>query len=254
MFLTFKPNGNRMNKLAILIQCIGILTSSSALLAMMPETTQDQENLSPDKTHVLRRLRSPAEFAEFIEFLESSLRVSPDRMTDLSYYVGVSDIKFSQKFSIKVAIEIGRQIKLYHQIGDVYKHLSPAAVTCNEPLDENKEIKITLQENPQKPAVRFRSPESLIQGYEPAISNDVFMFGNILWQLLSWQRRPFILERLDTVIEWWLKNGKREEIPTDWGADYVQIIEKCWKPVDQRPDITEILEDLRNLLRKITTT
>ncbi|GBF95597.1 hypothetical protein Rsub_08578 [Raphidocelis subcapitata] len=115
-------------------------------------------------------------------------------------------------------------------------------------------IKSSLENNP-----RWCAPEVIAEGrYSKAA--DVFSFGVVLWELLTW-REPWALEGLNSwQIMSALREGQRplvppnEELPGALGApaevaEYVAVMEACWSSDPAaRPGFDEVISRLKGIL------
>lgn len=102
---------------------------------------------------------------------------------------------------------------------------------------------------------RWLAPE-VLNGKGATLSSDVFSFGVVLWELLTWQS-PWELESRDRwVVCRKILDGERlafpsvEELPpTGQGLDdYIALVKKCW--LDEptaRPSFAQIVPELREL-------
>lgn len=105
---------------------------------------------------------------------------------------------------------------------------------------------------------RWLSPE-LIKGERATPKADVFSFGVVMWEILTWT-----VPWGEAVNPWSIVNnlstGKRLEIPPinelpGPGAqnfrglhDYLKLMEKCWRQnPEDRPSFEEIVEELRSI-------
>ncbi|MGE3920970.1 MAG: protein kinase, partial [Gammaproteobacteria bacterium] len=92
-------------------------------------------------------------------------------------------------------------------------------------------------------------------GLRPKYStkSDVYAYGIIMWEL-SARRVPYEDVADETILINEVKQGAREEIPTETPIKFAELIGKCWaQRAEARPEVDEVLQTLegfRNQLSK----
>ena len=104
---------------------------------------------------------------------------------------------------------------------------------------------------------RWLAPE-LLAGEHATTYSDVFAFGVVLWELLTWEL-PWLKDNPWSVAHI-VGNGGRLTIPNRWDLpgldtnqftrfdDYIDLMQRCWaqNPYD-RPRFSEIIQELKSL-------
>ncbi|EFN52530.1 hypothetical protein CHLNCDRAFT_13628, partial [Chlorella variabilis] len=90
---------------------------------------------------------------------------------------------------------------------------------------------------------RWLAPEVLM-GQNATAASDVFSFGTVLWELLTWQL-PWEGANLYQVRQAHLTHNGRHLLPDEFGT-YVALIQRCWaQDPSERPSFADIITELR---------
>jgi hypothetical protein len=97
--------------------------------------------------------------------------------------------------------------------------------------------------------VAWMAPELFSLKPKYSATSDVYAYGMTAWELAS-RERPYEGVNNDIVISE-VKNGNREEIPTDCPKEFAELIEKCWSQnPSERPTMEMVVKGLESLLPK----
>ena len=102
-----------------------------------------------------------------------------------------------------------------------------------------------------KGTVLWMAPELFKRKAEVTAATDIWSLGMVLWELSS-REIPFKDAQNQLQAMGWIKDGEKEEIPTDCPAELKAIIESCWDLTpEKRPIAVQVAERLKPL---VTTT
>ncbi|EFN52529.1 hypothetical protein CHLNCDRAFT_36848 [Chlorella variabilis] len=108
---------------------------------------------------------------------------------------------------------------------------------------------------------RWLAPEVLM-GQNATAASDVFSFGTVLWELLTWQL-PWEGVNLYQLV-FMVSRGERlaippadqlpgvDQLPADEHAAYVSLIRRCWaQETSERPTFAEAILELRGVMSRL---
>jgi len=145
-----------------------------------------------------------------------------------------------------------RDLKSANLLVDAHWKVKVSDFNLSRLLEESTGSSTLASMNP-----RWLAPE-LLTGDSASSMSDVFAFGVVLWELLTWQL-PWAKDNPWSIVHI-VGNGGRLQIPTRWDLpgpdtvhfagldDYVSLLQRCWaqNPFD-RPSFNEIIIELRAL-------
>src|SRR5207248_605756 len=97
--------------------------------------------------------------------------------------------------------------------------------------------------------VEYTEPKYLFDplNYKLDIKSDIYSLSILLWELSSGYP-PYSKFQQSDQLRYDIINGLREESVVNTPIKYQQIYQKCWEQdPDQRPNISDIFEDLNQL-------
>jgi serine/threonine protein kinase len=99
-----------------------------------------------------------------------------------------------------------------------------------------------------KGTVLWMAPELFKRKAEVTEAADIWSLGMVLWELAS-REIPFKDAQNQLQAMGWIKDGEKEEIPSDCPAELKPIIESCWDLMpSQRPTVIQVVERLKRLV------
>jgi serine/threonine protein kinase len=147
---------------------------------------------------------------------------------------------------------IHRDLKSPNLLVDGHFHIKICDFNMSRIMEESGQGSSLAGTNP-----RWLAPE-LLSGEHATIYSDVFAFGVVLWELLTWEL-PWLKDNPWSVAHT-VGNGGRLTIPNRWDLpgldtnqftrldDYIDLMQRCWaqNPYD-RPGFSEIIQELKSL-------
>ena len=104
-----------------------------------------------------------------------------------------------------------------------------------------------------KGTVLWMAPELFKRRAEITAAADIWSLGMVLWELVS-REIPFKDAQNQLQAATWIKDGEKEEIPSDCPADLKAIIESCWNLTpSQRPTAIQVVERLKSLSQSLSS-
>lgn len=92
----------------------------------------------------------------------------------------------------------------------------------------------------------WMAPELFNRKPRYSTASDIYSMGVVFWELAS-RKIPFNDAADASLISVWVKDGEREEIPSETPASYAKLIENCWKQrSEDRLSINEVLTALNS--------
>ena len=99
-----------------------------------------------------------------------------------------------------------------------------------------------------KGTVLWMAPELFKRRAEITAAADIWSLGMVLWELAS-REIPFKDAQNQLQAATWIKDGEKEEIPSDCPAELKSIIESCWDLTPtQRPTAIQVVDRLKPLI------
>jgi len=167
-----------------------------------------------------------------------------------------NNILLTEEWTAKVA-DAGLRALIEAALG---KSSSGAATPPAAPAEDSAALSSSSSSNASADP-RWLAPE-VMEGRPPSTASDVFAFGIIMWELLTWQLpwpnvKPWSIVGL-------VLSGARPLLPSAEGLptfsadghtvrpgldEYLALMQKCWSPRPaQRPKFKEIVEQLQSVL------
>lgn len=151
---------------------------------------------------------------------------------------------------------IHRDLKSPNLLLDASWHVKVSDFNLSRVLEESTIHSSVTVNNP-----RWLAPE-VMDGNSATLQSDVFSFGVVMWELLTWEM-PFTSENHWQVVKF-VTSGGRLPIPSpeslpgppcssfDTLQQYIALLNKCWAhDPAERPCFVEISESLRGLLGRV---
>ncbi|KAH0698042.1 hypothetical protein KY290_015856 [Solanum tuberosum] len=158
---------------------------------------------------------------------------------------------------LKVAADVSKGMNYLHQNNIIHRDLK----TANLLMDEHGAVKVgdfgvarvqaqTGVMTAETGTYRWMAPE-VIEHRPYDHKADVFSFGIVLWELLSGEIPYAHLTPLQAAIGV-VQQDLRPRIPEHAHPKLVELVEKCWQQdPTQRPDFSEILDNLKRLTKEV---
>ncbi|PWA60471.1 serine-threonine/tyrosine-protein kinase catalytic domain-containing protein [Artemisia annua] len=158
---------------------------------------------------------------------------------------------------LKIGIHVSKGMNYLHENNIIHRDLKSA----NLLMDENGIVKVSdfgVARVQNKSGVmtaetgtyRWMAPE-VIEHRPYNHKADVFSFGIVLWELLTWKLPYANLTPLQAAIGV-VQKGLRPPIPKHTHPDIVRLLEQCWQQDPSlRPEFSEIIKILLNLSNMI---
>src|SRR5687767_9315847 len=97
--------------------------------------------------------------------------------------------------------------------------------------------------------IPYMAPE-IFQGQKYTKASDVYIFGMIMWELMT-GRRPFWDRNHDTELIIEIFDGLRPPIVTNAPNGYIELMEECWhSDPEKRPHATDIYDKIDKIHEK----
>ena len=162
----------------------------------------------------------------------------------------------------RIAIDMASGLAFLHQENILHRDIK----SLNVLLDENGRAKLTdfglsrvkaetksiataTKTNTNQDSVgtiQWMSPELFKRKAVYTQKSDVYSFGVTLWELAS-RKIPFADAANQVLIQGWVQDGDREDIPTDCPPKIASLIQACWDASpDKRPNAGSILTYLKS--------
>jgi serine/threonine protein kinase len=96
--------------------------------------------------------------------------------------------------------------------------------------------------------IAYMEPKRIIdQKFPYTKSSDIYSFGVLMWEISSGYP-PFKNSDYNIALGFAINNGTRETIIPGTPIEYENLYKNCWnKEPDQRPIISEILDDFKKM-------
>jgi len=152
---------------------------------------------------------------------------------------------------------VHRDLKSPNLLVDALWHVKVSDFNLSRALEQNSSVSSLQITNP-----RWLAPE-VLKGGQAGVASDVYSFGIVLWELLTWKlpwghdTNPFaIINKVVSGEE--LPVPAQEDLPAgplQCYDSYVALMRRCWTPdAEKRPTMDEVVQALRGLLSEIVQT
>jgi serine/threonine protein kinase len=150
---------------------------------------------------------------------------------------------------------IHRDLKSPNLLVDKHWRVKVSDFNLSKLMEENSVMSSMAATNP-----RWLAPE-ILAGQPASYESDVYAFGVVLWELLTWEL-PWGATNPWQVVTFVTEGGRleipaRERLPgpdsATWGEldAYVRLVQRCWAQIPQdRPRFKEVIADLRDMLER----
>ena len=173
------------------------------------------------------------------------------RKGSLHQALHISQTKFNLTEKIRISSDIASGILNFHSQGKAHGHLSSHNILFDEnympyisDLGFQKLKKYAGIVSGYTNIGSWSSPELIndkrLTPIKAQITDDVYSFGMILWELLA-EQEPFPGYSRKQLVTTVVEDGNRPVIPSETPGDVAELILRCWNPdPKQRPSFAEI--------------
>lgn len=150
----------------------------------------------------------------------------------------------------QIAVDVARGLETLHQHRIVHRDLTSFNILLNEEFRAKlSDFGFSDIESTRGlvGSARWMGPELFEPDAKSSPVSDIYSFGVVMWELAS-REIPFAGYSDDAVIISEIKKGKKETIPDNCPELLKILINGCWGMPNQRPLITQVLEQLKILL------
>ncbi len=220
-------------------------------------------NLSAEATEefkteasVMARLRSP----NIIQFYGCT--VSPHYCIVMEYMpkgslfsVLHSNQELTWSNRIRIAVDMAKGLAFLHQEHILHRDIKSLNVLLGESLNAKltdfglSKVKTETQSTSTKAAVgtlAWMAPELFKRKATYTPEADIYSLGITLWELTS-RKIPFADAGNQALVQNWIMQGEREDIPADCPVKIASLIKACWEgEPEKRPTADEVASYLHS--------